>query len=428
MAVARYSYDMVTRNVGLLLIAWLGLWLMVPMIGHAQVAENPDSLVEKAKDLKPTNILDAIRYLERANALAETDQPARDSFLCANYYRLGFYYDLAGLTTESFEACQQSYRLLQARKQLSPAEQQRLADVVDALAVKASNMGLAATSILYARQAVALADTFYGVDGIRTQVIVSNAAAIMHSYGDLAAAKALGHRALHMAQNRNPLIPNGVALAAVNLSEIYQTEGKVDSAAILATLALPYVGVVDNDVSVAILQRHASSLIAQGLVRDGLAQYESAIHMAATFPQTSPRDLGILYVEYAQVLQARRRSEHALEFLQCALMAFIPEFTERSIRTNPAGEQVRKDIWKNQDFSSLSAIAFDPASDRYFVTGRTNSLPMETENIKTEMEVLDDQFRRVDEVIVDAHAAWDPQPCPDGGIITRGRHSLLIFR
>lgn len=94
----------------------------------------------------------------------------------------------------------------------------------------------------------------------------------------------------------------------------------------------------------------------------------------------------------------------------------------------PSGEQVRKDIWKNQDFSSLSAIAFDPASDRYFVTGRTNSLPMETENIKTEMEVLDDQFRRVDEVIVDAHAAWDPQPCPDGGIITRGRHSLLIFR
>jgi hypothetical protein len=345
MAVARYSHNMVTRNVGLLLIAWLGLWLTVPVIGHAQEAENPDSLVAKAQKLRDTHILDAIRYLERAIALAESDQPARDSFLCANYYRIGAYYGEAGFATESFEAFQQSYRLLQARKQLSPNEQKKLADVVDALAVKASNMGLSATSVLYAQQAVALADTFYGEDDINTQRTVSNAAAIMQAYGDLAAAKALAHRALRMAQNHKPTSPNGIALAAVNLSEIYQTEGKVDSAAILATLALPYVGVVDNDVSVAILQRYASSLIAQGLIHDGLAQYESAIHMAATFPQTSPRDLGILYVEYAQVLQARRRPEHALEFLQCALMAFIPEFSERSSRTNPGRKYWNAEPW-----------------------------------------------------------------------------------
>lgn len=330
------------------------LWMVAPTATLAQChertswGESADSLVAKAKSQRRKGgmeRLNAIKTLKCALEQAAQEKPAHDTFFPENYYRLGYYYNELGFNPEALQAYLHCYDLMRVRTPLPETDRQKFTDLLNAIAVQYSRLAQFDKAYAYILQAVDSAEVYYGEKDIQTQAILNNAAAVLTNIGQYQAADSLARRALQLARGFKKGDPRATARALINLSDNFQQQRKVDSAAFYLSQALLLVPKLARETAMVILRNQGEYLIAQGKQAQGIAYYMQALHMADTSTSTSPRELGILHLQFAQALHQAHKPRQALDYLQCALMDLVPQFSATAWETNPDSSLWNAEPW-----------------------------------------------------------------------------------
>lgn len=136
--------------------------------------------------------------------------------------------------------------------------------------------------------------------------------------------------------------------AAGILVDAFLEQGLTDSA-LRYTSAVGLPG--SRNVAPPLLQlQHIRALTLSGKFRDATSLFESLMQVADTTRRFPAGFKARAFVEFAEALHRKGRDETALQYLQCALMEQVPQFSNTSPETNPDSLLWQPDPWMFRGF------------------------------------------------------------------------------
>lgn len=301
----------------------------------------------QAHDQGGAGRLKAIDILRCAIELARSGSQADSSFLFSTYYQLGHYLQEVGQHDEAISAFGQGRaEIASVPDSVRPAQAQLLlAEGMLAMAVSNHALG---------KMELARAMTFGVMDSLMrrqgwshpsTVAALDELGSILLDMGDLDGAIKAGRRAWRTSTADQQ---QARFVAAGMLSEAFLEMGFPDSA-LRYTLAVGLPG--NRDMAPPLLQLlHARSLTLSGKLREGTAFFEGLMQVADTNGQCPAGFKARAYVEFAEDLHRKGRDDAALQYLQCALMEQVPQFSHTSAETNPDSLLWSADTWMFRGF------------------------------------------------------------------------------